>query len=960
MSSTRFATQQTDDKIQCSICHKFFKTNGLKQHLTKAHPSAHLNVLSSACASSSVDSDIDAIRSLSELLVRARKVLPVLRNIPKRARSSIAQVYSEAIQAVLRDRNIQSWKRLLSCAYICLRDVPKFRRGRSIVNTILENVSEFRRGVSLEEVMSKYPDRGNRVANRHDQIRRLVSNKICEGDISGAARILGSEDSIVQGDPEIVAALSEKHPPAPSDIRPAPSSDISLPDVSPVELDKILLTLPSSSAAGLDGLRFAHIKQMISTDVTRRLRDQLCTLITTVIGGRLPQFILPLFYAASLTAIKKKDGGVRPIACGLSVRRLAAKILLKRLKVQYTEVLRPRQLGCGIPNGAESIVHAISYEISRSHQSDEPTVILKCDIRNAFNSLRRDWMLERVKELLPELLPHAAQAYGQDSYLRGDGISLMSSCGVQQGDPAGPLLFCLGIHPLVRSLCSPVSSWYLDDGVLVGDADVVTRDIQTIKDFEEMSGLQLNFSKCEVSVVGGSERARNEVLQRIRHCLPSVTHVTLDSLEILGAPVSKESAKMAFAKRARTLERLCANLHLLSSQEALLLLRLSLFVPRITYLLRCVEDPDPDQLQDCDRLLKDTLECILNIRLDDNLLAKATLPIRLGGLGVRLASELAGPCYISSVVSAKENVQHLLNPEHGFAEFADAKLDAYTSARLLDDPSIEFSYQKSIDRFLCQRKFESLLNSATTNEEKALLLSSVEPLSTSWLRVLPNRHTGTLLPNNTFRMSVGLKLGADVCEEHNCVSCGAPVSSKGRHGLCCRYSRGRHSRHSAMNEEIARTLASVHVPSRREPVGLLPDPNLRPDGATIIPWARGRYAAWDATVVDTLAPSYVSMTASTPGKAADRAEQEKRNKYKDLSPAYDFFPLGFETMGAMGSGTKDFLDQLRKRMVNTTGGTSSWNQLLQRLSLILVRGNAACLMGTMTTTDGECLFETSS
>ena len=47
------------------------------------------------------------------------------------------------------------------------------------------------------------------------------------------------------------------------------------------------------------------------------------------------------------------------------------------------------------------------------------------------------------------------------------------SIGVQQGDPLGPLLFCLVLHKVVTaiaadSICSQLSfhSWYMDDGVL--------------------------------------------------------------------------------------------------------------------------------------------------------------------------------------------------------------------------------------------------------------------------------------------------------------------------------------------------------------------------------------------------------------------------------------------------------------------------------------------------------------
>ena len=43
-----------------------------------------------------------------------------------------------------------------------------------------------------------------------------------------------------------------------------------------------------------------------------------------VLKGKVPDFVVPYFYGANLTALSKSDGGVRPIACGFTLRRLAS------------------------------------------------------------------------------------------------------------------------------------------------------------------------------------------------------------------------------------------------------------------------------------------------------------------------------------------------------------------------------------------------------------------------------------------------------------------------------------------------------------------------------------------------------------------------------------------------------------------------------------------------------------
>ena len=57
----------------------------------------------------------------------------------------------------------------------------------------------------------------------------------------------------------------------------------------------------------------------------------------------------------------------------------------------------------------------------------------------------------------------------------------------------------------------------------------------------------------------------------------------------------------------------------------------------------------------------------------------------------------------------------------------------------------------------------------------------------------------------------------------------------------------------------------------------------RPDGASIVPWGRGRNIAWDVTVADTFAATYVPHTSVQAGAAAERAALLKTAKYDELA-----------------------------------------------------------------------------
>ena len=169
----------------------------------------------------------------------------------------------------------------------------------------------------------------------------------------------------------------------------------------------------------------------------------------------------------------------------------------------------------------------------------------------------------------------------------------------------------------------------------------------------------------------------------------------------------------------------------------------------------------------------------------------------------------------------------------------------------------------------------------------------------------------------------------------------------GHHGLSCKKSRGRHARHSPLNDAVQRSLGSAHVTSVLEPVGLDRADGKRPDGFTIFPWKFGKALVWDVTEVDTLAQSYVAATSQNAGAAADAAENRKQRKYHALENRFVVQPIGFETMGSWGAGAKAFLAEVGTRVKQATGNARSMEFLRQRVSIEIQRSNAAAVMGTV-------------
>ena len=137
------------------------------------------------------------------------------------------------------------------------------------------------------------------------------------------------------------------------------------------------------------------------------LLSSLTSLVNLILEGQAPELIRP-FFGATLVALNKKDGGVRPIAVVCTIRRLAAKCIGNHVMEEMGTILAPHQLGYGTRNGDEAAVHAAHLFLQGMV---EDLVVLKLDFKYAFNCIQRDKMLKAVEDLAPIILPFVASAY---------------------------------------------------------------------------------------------------------------------------------------------------------------------------------------------------------------------------------------------------------------------------------------------------------------------------------------------------------------------------------------------------------------------------------------------------------------------------------------------------------------------------------------------------------------------
>ena len=122
--------------------------------------------------------------------------------------------------------------------------------------------------------------------------------------------------------------------------------------------------------------------------------------------------------------------------------------------------------------GTELITHHI--ELFLEHNPD--WVILKTDIKNAFNSISRQQIMKQVAKSFPDVYNHVVQMYEKVSplvFMQGSTPVIIASAeGVHQGDFLGPILFALVIHFDLINLQEEHSKVcflaYLDDVFIMG------------------------------------------------------------------------------------------------------------------------------------------------------------------------------------------------------------------------------------------------------------------------------------------------------------------------------------------------------------------------------------------------------------------------------------------------------------------------------------------------------------
>jgi hypothetical protein len=329
----------------------------------------------------------DSSNSLDLLEIINRNKRPVLKNIPKGARAKCLTAFNNILINIINNPNDQNaWIKYFIFSFECLRK-PTRGTKTSLTNFVSKNVDSFLLKEDFTQVNTPNVNTNKKSANPTSLLKNLVCEKIDSGNIKGAMRILLADDSIAPDNDETFTALLNKHPPIAVDRTNMENTATVAHSNYEIPHEVILGCLkgfPPDSSGGIDGLRPQHLKDMYlnATDPSTHTLNisPLGNFCNMALNGKLPDHIRCYFFGARLIALKKKDGGIRPIAVGSTIRRIVSKVACHMVRNNISSYLAPHQTGFGIKKGAEAAIHATRSYIEE--KSDK--AFLKIDFKNAF------------------------------------------------------------------------------------------------------------------------------------------------------------------------------------------------------------------------------------------------------------------------------------------------------------------------------------------------------------------------------------------------------------------------------------------------------------------------------------------------------------------------------------------------------------------------------------------------
>jgi hypothetical protein len=614
-------------------------------------------------------------------------------------------------------------------------------------------------------------------------------------------------------------------------------------------------------------------------------------------------------------------------------------------------------------------------------RSDETTVILRLDIKNAFNTRRRKKILESLYSngRLAHLFRYADFCYGRPTDIimlnRKGKVAcvIKSSEGVAQGCPNGSALFAVSMFDVIAAVEEQVPGVRVkllhDDSFLAGPPALVRKAYEVFKQAAEADLSFLQPAKSQ-AICWRFDSLPADFKEWINQ---QGFEVVTDAVEIAGGVV---------AANANAADRVCDGIlgqHRIMMdrlrhphfphQAAMILLRASL-LPAMNHLMRASRPEFTRGVcQKFDAWVLDTARDLLDSPLSPNSpqLAQLTLSINSGGYGLRSCLLLHEFAWLASLARTRQILESTpVSPatkatrarvlQKIYREFDRDHEDKLQSLKeQIPKPSECFDRFYASDPELAD-ELQAQLSAIVTKNAKAFaapadqpetvnrLKSISQPNASAFLLQLPG-DSKTKLSNAEYSAIAQLRLCSTPSDMPEfCGRCNAPLGPSVEHFVGCnKYGAESIRRHNGIRDGVATVCKAVPgMDVKVEPWGMYAEDERRID--LFIKWFNLAWAV-DIRVCHLNARSNLAVGDEA---AMHRAAQAKIRKYQDLETLYDckVVPFIVDTFGRLGEEAKSFLQAVENAAAESGSETSPSEvrkNLMAAISLALQRGNAAMI-----------------
>ena len=480
-------------------------------------------------------------------------------------------------------------------------------------------------------------------------------DRMQKGNVNGAIKLLTNnmQGGVLPLNEETINMLRQKHPKSQN-----PNEDFLLqgpePTVEPIIFDVIdeamvmkaaQLTQGGSGPSGLDGDGWRHILTSRGyRDAGNDLRVAIAAVTRSLCSEIINDDSIGPLMASRLIPLNKMPG-LRPIGVGEVLRRIIGKVVMSTLKPDVVKACANSQM-CGHKSGSEAAIHAMKA----MYENNDTDAVLLVDAENAFKSLNRKAFLHNIGITCPVIAIFVRNSYTVPTRLFViGGTEIQSEEGTTQGDPLGMAIYAIGTTPLLDLLAESTEereTAFADDITAAGKIDGLRKWWDELTTIGPPFGY---FPKPANSWLIVKPELYEEAVASFNG---TNLQISTDGSKHLGAVIGSEAYKQRYLKeKTETWMReitLLFNIAITQPQAAYSCFTAG-YQHKLTYFMRTIIGCE-EQLIRVDEIIRHkfipalTGGHVIN-DLERQLLS---LPPRLGGLGIKIFSQVTNKEYENS------------------------------------------------------------------------------------------------------------------------------------------------------------------------------------------------------------------------------------------------------------------------------------------------------------------------